>query len=219
MALENISAEDIYKRRFSEDIEFRGKMWKVLCREYFQRFVPSGATVMEVAAGYCEFINNIEAGSKIAVDINTDTRGRAAAGVRVVITPSTDLSDIASDSVDVIFISNFFEHITRAEIADTVRECHRCLRPGGRLLVLQPNIRYVSRDYWMFFDHITPIDDRALCELLEIVGFTIRKALPRFLPYTTKSRLPKSLLLIKIYLKIPLLYRIFGGQAFVVAEK
>jgi SAM-dependent methyltransferase len=219
MALENVSAEEIYKRRFNEDIEFRGKMWKVLCSEYFQRFVPPDAVVMEVAAGYCEFINNIRAGSKIAVDINTDTRARAASDVRVVITPSTDLAAIDSDSVDVIFISNFFEHITRAEIADTVRECHRCLRPGGRLLVLQPNIRYVSRDYWMFFDHITPIDDRALCELLEIVGFTMRKVLPRFLPYTTKSRLPKSLLLIRIYLKIPLLYRLFGGQAFVVAEK
>jgi SAM-dependent methyltransferase len=219
MALDNVAAEDIYKRRFNEDLEFRGKMWKVLCSEYFQRFVPAGATVMEVAAGYCEFINNIEAKEKIAVDINTDTRGRAGAGVRVVITPSTDLSAIANDSVDVIFISNFFEHITRGEIADTLRECYRTLRRGGRLLILQPNIRYVSRDYWMFFDHITPIDDRALVELLEIVGFTIRKLLPRFLPYTTKSRLPKSLLLIKIYLKIPLLYRIFGGQAFVVAEK
>src|SRR3954468_19324158 len=106
MALENVTAEDIYKRRFNEDIEFRGKMWKVLCAEYFQRFVPPGATVMEVAAGYCEFINNIRAGSKIAVDINTDTRGRAAAGVRVVITPSTDLAAIATESVDVIFISN-----------------------------------------------------------------------------------------------------------------
>ena len=215
----NVTSEEIYKLRFKEETEFRGKMWKVLCSEYFQRFVPPGATVMEVAAGYCEFINNIEAGSKIAVDINTDTRKLAGGDVRVVITPSTDLSAIASNSVDVIFISNFFEHITRPEIADTVRECHRTLRKGGRLLVLQPNIRYVARDYWMFFDHITPIDDRALCELLELVGFTIRKALPRFLPYTTKSRLPKSLLLIKIYLKIPLLYRIFGGQAFVVAEK
>jgi len=219
MALDNLAAEDIYKRRFNDDLEFREKMWKVLCKEYFQRFVPPGSTVMEVAAGYCEFINNIEAGAKIAVDINTDTYKQAASDVRVVITPSTDLAAIESDSVDVIFVSNFFEHITRSEIADTVRECYRTLRKGGRMLILQPNIRYVGRDYWMFFDHITPIDDRALCELLELVGFSIRKVLPRFLPYTTKSRLPKSLFLIKIYLKIPLLYRLFGGQAFVVAEK
>lgn len=216
---DDLSVEQIYQRRFDQDAAFRDAMWKVLCAEYFQRFVPKDAVVMEVAAGYCEFINNIVAGRKIAIDINTETHNRANQDVRVVITRSTDLSAVASDSVDVIFISNFFEHITKEEITGTVRECHRCLKRGGRLLVLQPNIRYVQRDYWMFFDHITPIDDRALSELLEIVGFRIRLLLPRFLPYTTKSRLPKSLFLIRLYLKIPLLYRIFGGQAFVVAEK
>lgn len=214
-----LTSEEIYRRRFGGEAAFRDAMWKILCGEYFQRWVPQNATVMEVAAGYCEFINNITAARKIAVDINTDTRGFARPDVEVVITSSTDLGAIADASVDVIFISNFFEHITREDIAGTVRECHRCLKPGGRLLVLQPNIRYVARDYWMFFDHITPIDDRALVELLEIVGFSIRHLLPRFLPYTTKSRLPKSLALVRLYLKIPLLYRFFGGQAFVVAEK
>ena len=71
----------------------------------------------------------------------------------------------------------------------------------------------------MFFDHVTPVDDRALCELLATIGFRIKFVLPRFLPYTTKSTLPKSLMLLKIYLRIPMLYKIFGGQAFVVAEK
>jgi hypothetical protein len=35
---------------------------------------------------------------------------------------------------------------------------------------------------------------------------------------TTKSRLPNSLRLVRLYLKIPLLWRIFGQQTFVVAE-
>lgn len=34
--------------------------------------------------------------------------------------------------------------------------------PAGRLLILQPNVRYCGRDYWQFFDHITPVDDRAV---------------------------------------------------------
>jgi SAM-dependent methyltransferase len=214
-----VSTEDIYRRRFGDEERFRDAMWKALTAEYFQRFVPAGATVMEVAAGYCEFINNIEAGRKIAVDINPETSRRAAPGVEVVLTTSSDLSPIADRSVDIAFVSNFFEHITREEIAETVREIHRCLAPGGRLLVLQPNIRFVARDYWMFFDHITPIDDRALCELLELVGFTIELDLPRFLPYTTKSRLPKSIGLLRLYLKLPFVWKLLGGQAFVVARK
>ena len=71
----------------------------------------------------------------------------------------------------------------------------------------------------MFYDHITPIDDRALVELLEIIGFKVTLDLPKFLPYTTKSKLPKSLFLLRFYLRIRLLQKIFGGQAFVVAEK
>ena len=217
--MEHLPVQQIYDRRFKADIEFRDEMWKVLCRHYFQKFVPANATVMEVAAGYCEFINNISAGKKIAIDINSDTKERANSDVEVVITSSTDLTMIAEDSIDVIFISNFFEHLTKEDITLTTKECYRCLKPGGKLLILQPNIRYTYKDYWMFYDHITAIDDRALSELLEVTGFRIRFLLPRFLPYTTKSRLPKSLFLIKVYLKFPLLYKIFGGQAFVVAEK
>ena len=78
------------------------------------------------------------------------------------------------------------------------------LRPDGRLLVLQPNVRYCARDYWMFFDHITPVDDRALVEAFAATGFDVELNIPRFLPYTTKSRLPSGPGLVKLYLKVPL---------------
>src|SRR5690348_5702241 len=58
------SLENIYKRRFGPDVEFRQRMWRVLCKSYFQRYVSASATVLEVGAGYCEFINNIKAGRK-----------------------------------------------------------------------------------------------------------------------------------------------------------
>src|SRR5688500_13843140 len=117
MALEtttgNLSTEEIYRQRFGEQLAFRDAMWKVLCGDFFQRFVPRDATVMEIAAGYCEFINNIEAGRRIAIDINPETERRAAPGVEVVLTLSSDLSMIPSESIDIAFVSNFFEHITR----------------------------------------------------------------------------------------------------------
>lgn len=211
--------KDIYRRRFEGEKQARNEMWMILCRHYFQKFISPKATVLEIAAGHCEFINNIRAARKIAVDINEDTRKFADANVEVHLTMSTDLSVIEEDTIDVIFISNFFEHISREEILLTVRECRRCLKPRGKLLILQPNIRFIAKDYWMFYDHVTPVDDRALCELLELCGFDIALQLPRFLPYTTKSRLPRAGFLIKFYLKTPILYKIFGGQAFVVARK
>ena len=83
--------------------------------------------------------------------------------------------------------------------------------------MLQPNIRYVGNDYWMFFDHITPLDEHSLAEAMQLAGFTIESIIPRFLPYTTKSRLPRALWLVKLYLRVPLLWRLFGKQTLVVA--
>jgi SAM-dependent methyltransferase len=208
----------VYARRFAGDAEFRRAMWIVLAR-WFSRWIPPGATVVELAAGHCEFINAVAAARRIAVDINPATREHAAPGVEVVVGDAREPSAIPDASADVVFVSNFLEHLERAAILDTLRSAHRILRPGGRFLVLQPNIRFAARDYWMFFDHVTPIDDRALCEALELTGFEIETAIPRFLPFTTKGKLPKSTLLLRLYLRLPLAWRLFGGQAFVVARR
>jgi SAM-dependent methyltransferase len=208
-----------YRRRFSPDLAFRQEMWHILCGDFFQRFIPPNASVMEIGAGYCEFINNVQAGSKIAVDLNPDTQAYAAPDVTVIATTSTNLEAVANGSVDVVFASNFFEHLSRDDIVLTLRAVARTLRPDGRLLILQPNYRYCYRDYWMFFDHITPLDDRSLTEALETNGYHVVRCLARFLPYTTESRLPKSLALIKLYLRLPLAWRFFGQQAFVVAAR
>jgi SAM-dependent methyltransferase len=119
--------------------------------------------------------------------------------------------------VDIAFASNFFEHLTREDIVATMREVARVLKPTGHFLILQPNIRFCARDFWMFFDHITPLDQYSLAEALEISGFRVVRTIVRFLPFTTKSRLPKSLFMVRLYLRLPLLWRFFGQQTFAIA--
>jgi len=211
--------KEVYKRRFSTDIEFRNAMWSILCRDYFQKWVSKDSKILEVAAGYCEFINHIQAGKKFALDVNPDVKEFADPDVEVIIGTSEKINTIKNNSIDVVFVSNFFEHISKPSIDATLKEIYRILIPNGKLIILQPNIRFCYKDYWMFFDHITPIDDRALVEILEITKFKMIKVLPQFLPYSTKSALPKSLLLIKLYLLMPLIWRIFGKQALIICEK
>jgi ubiquinone/menaquinone biosynthesis C-methylase UbiE len=209
----------LYAERFSGDVAFRSAMWRELCAGFFDRFVESEDTVLDVAAGACEFINAVRAGTRIAVDINPAVRDAAADGVTALVSPADDLAGVADGSVDVVFASNFFEHIDRPTILAVMAEAHRVLRPGGRFLVLQPNIRFCARDYWMFFDHITPIDDRALVEAFGLSGFEVTTVVPRFLPFTTKSRLPKSPRLVRAYLAFPPAWRLLGKQSFLVAER
>lgn len=217
MELESSGLKTLYTNRFGTEGEQRQDLWQVLCSDFFQQWVPADAVVLDLAAGHCEFINNIRAGRRIAVDLNPDVTLRAAAGVETYVQRSDELTGIADHSIDVVFISNFFEHITREVILSTLVEVRRVLKPGGRLLVLQPNVRYCARDYWQFFDHITPVDDRALSEAFAATGYDVLRSIPRFLPYTTKSRLPSGPALVRLYLRVPLAWRVLGAQAFMVA--
>lgn len=214
-----MNLQEMYQHRFSPDENFRKKMWETLCQHYFQGYVSDRDVILEIGAGYCEFINNIRGKRKIAVDINPDIQHYANDDVEAIISRSTNISTIENSSIDIVFISNFFEHLERKDIQDTIREAYRILRSEGKLIILQPNIRFTYRDYWMFFDHITPIDDRALIEALEINHFKVIKIITRFLPFTTKSHFPRSITLIRLYLALKFIWPLFGKQSLLVVTK
>src|SRR4029450_10847919 len=116
----NMSAEEdldrLYQQRFPEAaLAQKDAIWKVLCGDFFQRFVNAGDTVVDIGAGYCEFINNTQAARKIAVDLNPDIRRFAAPDVQVVNAPCTAIGQIESASVDGVFMSNFLEHLPSKE--------------------------------------------------------------------------------------------------------
>lgn len=211
----------MYSMRFTKkELEEKIKVWKILAEHFFQRYIEPDFTVLDLAAGYCEFINNIKCRKKIAIDINGDIKKFANPDVEVIITPSTDLSQIQSNTIDLIFISNFLEHLRSAEEIDkTISEVYRVLKKGGMILILQPNIRYAYKNYWDFFDHVTPLSDRSMIELLLNHRFRILEVRSKFLPYSTKSRLPKFRFFIILHLYLKPLQWIFGKQMFIVGQK
>lgn len=209
----------IYATRFGPRTGARVVMWETLVESYFQQFIHPTDTVLDLAAGYCEFINTVRCGAKVAVDLNPTITSVAGPDVRVCHASSTDLPDDLEGAVDVAWVSNFFEHLpSSAELLATLRELHRVLRPGGRLLVLQPNIRLTGAAYWDFVDHSLPLTEKSLAEALALTGFEIETMKVRFLPYTTESRLPISPALIRLYLRLPPAQRLLGKQTFVVAR-
>ena len=211
----------LYQRRFTPAEQARkSALWAFLCEAFFQRYVRPTDRVLDLGAGYCEFINHIRCREKIAVDLNEDAAAHASPDVRLVRAPSTDLRVLADASVDVVFVSNFFEHLpTKDDFFTTLGELHRVLVPGGTLLILQPNIRFLADEYWDFVDHQLPLSDRSLVEALELLGLEPIEVRPGFLPFTTKSRLPQWPWLIRLYLHLPLAQWLFGRQAWVVARK
>jgi len=212
---------EVYSKRFpKQEWEARNKIWRVLCRSFLQRYVMPSDTVLDVGAGYCEFINNIQCSRKYAVDLNEETKLFAHEGVTVLQTRASALSSIKDQTVDVAFASNFFEHLeSKDELLATLREIGRVMKSGGRLLVLQPNFKYSYREYWDFLDHYLPLSHNSMIEALELAGFDVLQVWPRFLPFTTKSSLPKHPLLVELYLRSRLAQWIMGKQMFIVAAK
>lgn len=210
----------IYADRFDKSVAKRRVMWRVLCSAYFQRFISIDDSVLDLGAGYCEFINAIVCGRKIAVDLNEETASMADKNVEVYRALSIDLPAHLSSQVDVVFVSNFLEHLeSRTELIDTLREVHRVLKPEGKMMVLQPNIRLVGHAYWDYVDHTLPLTERSLLEAFHLTGFRQVYARTRFLPYTTRSWIPAAPLLIRLYLMLPPVQFLMGKQTFVIARK
>lgn len=212
----------LYNQRFdSGELVDKHVLWSTLCDEFLSRYVEPDATVLDLGAGRCEFINNIRAKRKLAVDPNPATADVADPAVEVHHVYSNDLVPILDEEVDVVFASNFLEHVANKDVLlETLHECHRVTRPGGRMIVLMPNIRYVPGRFWDYLDHHVPLTHISLVEALELTGFSPEVVIPRFLPYTVKdSRLPVRRELIQLYLRVPLLWRLLGKQMFVVARR
>ncbi len=211
---------NLYKNRFKEkELEEKYKIWKVLYHNFLYKFISETDIVLDLAAGYCEFINNISCAKKIALDLNTDIQKFADKNVQIIISDASNIK-LENNSVDVCFISNFFEHMpTKNAILNVLNECYRVLKINGKIIILQPNIKYVKGAYWDFFDHVLPLTDKSLKEALLLSNFSISKVIPKFLPYTTKSKIPKKLFFIKTYLNIPFLWNFFGKQSLLIGIK
>jgi SAM-dependent methyltransferase len=217
-----LSLDPLYAARFPEaDRAAKDAIWQVLCRHFVQRYVSPTDTVLDLGAGFGEFLRHIRCARRVAVDIERLSGRALPDGTEEVFSPSHLLSaHVAADSIDVVFCSNFFEHLPdKGTFLATLREIRKVLRPGGRLLALQPNIRFVGGAYWDFVDHHLPLTDRTLVEACESLGYEIVEVIPRFLPYTTRSAIPQSPWLVRLYLAVRPAWWLLGKQTWFVARK
>ncbi len=217
--------QSLYNVRFNGDkeLEVKNKIWKTLCDNFFNKYITNNDVVADIASGYCEFINNISAKEKYAIDLNPDVKYYAANDVKVMNENVENVKNIIPQNyIDVFFISNFLEHMnSREEISNLIVNVKELIKSGGRIIILQPNIKYVRGGrYWDFFDHKIPLTENAIMELAEMNDLEVVKCIPKFLPYTTKSSMPKSPKIIWLYLKLmPFSNGVFGEQSFIVLKK
>ena len=137
--------------------------------------------------------------------------------VTPLIQQATEPWPLPNTSLGAVVASNFFEHFTLEDGAAILAEAKRVLRPGGRLIVVQPNFRLEPRRYFDDYTHRTIFTDQGFSDFVEANGFRIIRCEPRFLPFSMKSRLPTAEWLVRLYLSLPV--RPLAGQFLPVAEK
>lgn len=212
--------EQIYRERFSRNVEYRKRIWKLLTSRFFSRWVPPDATVLDLGCGYCEFINHIPARKKYGMDLNPDASKNASAGVAILQQDCSQPWPIPDGELDVIFTSNFFEHLPdKVALENTLRHAFLSLKSGGRLIAMGPNIKYVRGAYWDFYDHYIALTELALAEVLKKCGFLIETMEPRFLPYQMSTGRTYPTWILRVYLKLRVAWLVFGKQFLVIARK
>ncbi|TFG48154.1 MAG: class I SAM-dependent methyltransferase, partial [Gemmatimonadales bacterium] len=177
-----------FKTRFGFDPR-RDLVWKEVVRWIQHRFVPPDARVLDAGAGYCNFINNVTAARRCAVDVFTKFPQFANAGVETHISTCTDMSFFEDDSFDVVFASNLAEHLGRSDLILFLGEVRRVLRLGGLLILMQPNFKFCSATYFDDYTHLQIFTDASLYDFLEAYGLPVRESQPRFMPVNMKSTL------------------------------
>lgn len=196
----------------------RAVVWRVIAT-YLERWVPRDAHVLEIGAGYCCWINAVRATRRVAVDTWPDVVRHASQSVEaVVLDAAVGLTRFPDTSFDLVLASNVIEHFEADVAAAVVGEIVRLLRPGGRLMVIQPNFRYAYRRYFDDYTHRSTFTHVSMVNLLRSRGLHMVRVEPRFLPYSMRDRrLPLPAWLVRAYLRSPVRPR--AGQMLVVAQK
>ena len=212
--------ENYYKSRFRYN-KFRSIVWREISR-FLSKYILKDSVIVDLGAGYCDFINNTMAKVKYAIDISSETEKYKNKDVIFLKRPAWYIPEIADSSVDFLLASNLLEHFDDREINDIIMEIKRILKPGGRLALMQPNFKFSYKNYFDDYTHKKIWTDISLKDFLISNDFDIIKVMPKFLPFSMNSlpfSLPNFLLSALVYLYIHSPIKPLAGQMLIVAQK
>jgi SAM-dependent methyltransferase len=212
--------DNLYTTRFDERSRL-GKVgvWRELVR-FLRPYIAADQPALDVGCDAGYFIRHVEATERWGSDIR-DVGGLLPDDVRFCQVDGLSLaSAVPADYFGTILMSNYLEHLPSPDaVMEQFRVVARLLAQGGHLIVLQPNIRFLGGSYWDFLDHRVPLTDRSLVEAGESAGLRTERLIPRFMPYTTKGRLPLHPRLVRLYLAFPPAWFVLGKQTLYVGQR
>jgi O-antigen chain-terminating methyltransferase len=108
------------------------------------------------------------------------------------------------------------EHLQPARVAELFHECHRAMRPGGKLILITPNAKDLrtTERFWLDPSHVRPYPQKLLTAMLADAGFSHVTV--------TEDREPSRNFLeriVKLLIRVWFLGYMFRGDLVVIAER
>ena len=142
------------------------------------RDLHAGSRVLDVGCGRGVLLSAMaDAGMEAhGFEISPTAAKGADSRAEIRIASSLQQAAYAEGSFDLVILCHVLEHLSQP--AETLREIHRILRPGGRLVVTVPNFSSLqaqwTRSAWFHLDlprHLYHFPAQGLNRLLERTGF------------------------------------------------
>lgn len=207
----------LYRFRFRDiDQAKRVDVWKVISKFIYEKCDEPEVT-LDGACGLGEFINSVPSHERWALDLGINGENLDSA-INFQQTSFT-AAELPVGYFDLIFLSNVLEHLqNQYEVNDLLVRAKTLLGPQGQLAIMGPNFKYCVKEYFDCADHFVPLTHISVSEHLAAAGYEIQSVIPRFLPYSFRSKLPAGPRLIGAYLRFPAVWRILGKQFLIIAR-
>jgi ubiquinone/menaquinone biosynthesis C-methylase UbiE len=214
---EGLDYSRLYEYRFKDvDQDARQRVWNEIARYLWER-MGRPRRVLDPAGGRGEFVNAVPAEERWLIDVVDYPERNTDPAVRIVIGDLFDL-ELPDAYFDAVFASNLLEHFRSPEdVARFLDRMRATLTPGGVLALMGPNYKYCADEYFDCADHLLALTHVSVQEHLFAAGYRVREVVPRFLPFSFRSRLPASPALTRLYLRMPALWRLQGKQFLILA--
>src|SRR5689334_12677969 len=104
----------IYEYRFKDVDPQKKKIAWAEIADFIYKKLSKPKSILDPAAGNCEFINSVKCKTKWTVDLNDHFIKMVDPGIKTIIGDILK-TDLPQDFFDAVFISNFLEHLTSQE--------------------------------------------------------------------------------------------------------
>lgn len=149
----------------------------LLTQHLSQRFLRGfeGARLLDLGTGRGEFLHGFSRLGYLGIGIDRSRPENPRFSETVVVADyEKDPLPFEDGAFNVIFNKSVLEHVF--EVGRLLRECHRVLAPGGRLISMVPDWQAQWRHFYDDWTHVRPFTLTGLKECVQSHGFRLHTA-------------------------------------------